>query len=531
MSWAQAKERWITTLRDERAPLVVALVAVLVHLRAIRNGYAFDDVAIVGHPLVHSIRTLPEALVAPWWYAGNRLYRPLSLLSIGIDRAIGGGAPWLPHTVNVLLHGTIAFLVARLCLRFLPRFAALVAATLFALLPVHAEAVATVVGRAELLAALAILLLLLRVTRDEQPTPRSYLVAALLSAAALAGKESGATAPAIVLAAAWAWPAQRRNAVRWMMSAAVGTGLLLVARVVVLGSLAGDLPHPFFRGMTAATRIPVALALLPRMATMLFAPVPPAVEDVPSLAAALHPDPLMVAAGATLVLLALVLALRHVRAPSALTLGSCVAAAALAPTSNLLFAAGAVTGRTLYSPSIGAALMVGALAALLMETRFRIAVPYVAVTMSVWAAAITVREVRVWRDTPTMLATMVARQPNDYRAYELLAYSARDAGRDSEAVRHFSAAIDRFPADPEMLTDAATVALRLRDSARASGWLTAAVRADARAVRARTRLYTIMRARGDSAKAAALLLEGLRADPEQRTWRHLLGPVGRSSVR
>jgi hypothetical protein len=518
-------------VRDGRAPLFVGLAAVLVHLRALRNGYAFDDAAIVSHPLVQSVRTLPEALAAPWWYAGNRLYRPLSLLSIGVDRLIGHGAPWLPHAVNVALHGVIAVLVARLCLRLLPPFAAIAAALLFAVLPVHAEAVATVVGRAELLAALAIMLLLLRVTRDEQPGPRAYLWAALLSAAALAGKESGATAPALVLAAAWSWPAQRRNAVRWAAWAMVGTCALLAARVVVLGSLAGDLPHPFFRGMSAGTRVTVALALLPRMATMLFVPVPPAVEDVPSLAAALHPNLLGVAAGAGLVIAALLLAARHQRAPSALTLGACIAAAALVPTSNLLFAAGAVTGRTLYSPSIGAALMAGAVIAWLAATRARAAVPFAVTATCLWAALLTAREVTVWRDTPTVLATMAARHPDNYRAHELLAYAARDAGRDSLAVRHFGAAIERFPADPEMLTDAATVALRLRDTTRASAWLAVAVRSNPRADRARTRLYTIMRARGDSARAKALLLDGLRVHPDQRTWERLLDSGGRSAVR
>ncbi|HEV7991604.1 MAG TPA: hypothetical protein VGP25_07245, partial [Gemmatimonadaceae bacterium] len=340
MSWQRLRIYGTTQLERGRAPLFAALAAVLAHLRALGNGYAFDDVAIVAHPLVQSARTLPSALAAPWWYDGNRLYRPLALLSIGVDRLIGGGAPWLPHAVNVALHGVIAALVARLCLRFLPPFAALAAGLLFALLPVHAEAVATVVGRAELLAALAMVLLLLRVTRDEQPKLGSYVAAALLSAAALAGKESGATAPVLALAAAWGWPTQRRNAMRWAASAMAGTVALLAARVVVLGSLAGDLPHPFFRGLGAGTRILVALSLLPRMATMLFVPVQPAVEDVPSLAAALHPDPLAVAAGIALVLTAMFLGMRHVRTPSALTLGSCIAAATLTPTSNLLFAAG-----------------------------------------------------------------------------------------------------------------------------------------------------------------------------------------------
>jgi tetratricopeptide (TPR) repeat protein len=117
---------------------------------------------------------------------------------------------------------------------------------------------------------------------------------------------------------------------------------------------------------------------------------------------------------------------------------------------------------------------------------------------------------------------MVTRHPNNFRGHELMAYAARDSGRPEEAARHFREAIDRFPADPEMLTDAATVALGLRDTASAKRWLAAAVQVSPRAARARTRLYTILRARGDTTNAKALLEEGLSVDPEQHTWARLL---------
>ena len=87
---------------------------------------------------------------------------------------------------------------------------------------------------------------------------------------------------------------------------------------------------------------------------------------------------------------------------------------------------------------------------------------------------------------------------------------------------HFARAIDLFPGDAELLTDAAAVALRMRDSTTAERWLTIAVQGSPRAARARTRLYTILRVRGDTSGARRLLVDGLRLEPEQRSWVALL---------
>jgi tetratricopeptide (TPR) repeat protein len=505
-----------------RAPLLVALAAVAANLGALFNRLALDDAAIFAHPAIASWRVLPRALVSPWWYSTGRLYRPLALFSLGVDRQLGGGALWLPHAENLLLHAAIAALVVVLARRFLASPHAIAAGALVAMLPVHVEAVASVVGRAELLAALALVALLLLVTRTAEPTGRARLAAALLAAAALAAKESGAVAPFLALAAAHTLPHQRAHARRWGIAALLGTVTLLAARVAVIGTLGGDVPHPFFRALTPAARIGVAVSALPRTAAMLLLPIQPAIEEVPPLTVAWHPSIASLCLGAALLIAILALMARHVRRPDALTLGACILAATIAPTSNLLFAEGALTARTLYAPSIGAALMAGAGLAWLADRGTR-ALPVIALATACIASAwIDAREVRVWRDTPSVIATMVSRRADNYRGHELLAYAERDARDDRGALPHFARAIDLFPGDAELLTDAAAVALRLRDSTAAERWLTTAVQESPRAARARTRLYSILLARGDTSAARRLLVEGLRLEPEQRSWITLL---------
>jgi hypothetical protein len=478
------------------ALIVVALVATMAFLRAPWNGYAMDDPAILANPLLHAMDTLPDTLVSPWWWQGGYLYRPLTLFTLAVDQLVGHGAPWLPHTINVVLHVLVAVAVARLYARFLPPGAALVAGILFALLPAHVEAVASIVGRAELLSALAMVTLMLVVTKEQQPTHRACLLAALLSAAALASKEGGAAAPVLAFVAAFAWPAQRRHAVRWAGAAMAGTAAMLLARFLVLGTLGGDLVNVAFRDISVGQRLLVALTMLPRAAVMLVLPVPPVIDYAPSLAELRHPSLLLAVSGALLVAVGVAGFVQHLRRPTAVTLGLCITAATLAPTSNLFFASGVVLApRTLYAPSIGAGLVVGAALTWMLATRARVVLPYAVILLAALAAAVTWREVPVWRNSHTALLAMGEHQPDNYRVPTYWAYVALRRGDREQALAQFRVAVSRFPADHEMLIDGAEVALSTHDTTLAIDWLRTALDVSPRSSRARSQLRAIMRGR------------------------------------
>src|SRR5690606_26123755 len=142
------------------------------------NGFVYDDVAMVrDNPRIASPLNFRDIWLTGWWdHAGeraalarpgqDRLYRPLTLFTFAINDALGGARPLGFHAANVLLHAAACALLWMLAMRVfaMPR-AATAAALLFAVHPAHAEAVASVVGRAELLAAalmLAGLIALLR---------------------------------------------------------------------------------------------------------------------------------------------------------------------------------------------------------------------------------------------------------------------------------------------------------------------------------------------------------------------------------
>lgn len=499
--------------------LVVALSALAVYIAAPWNGLAIDDVVIAAHPLLQTFRTLPEAVLSPWWYPNQALYRPLSTGTIGVELLLTGGAPWLPHTTNVLLHATAAVLVTCLCRRWLPLGPSVGAGLYFALLPAHGEAVATVVARAELLAAVAILMMLLVVTRDGAPTRRRWLMVASLSAAALASKEGGVAASVLALGAAWAYPAARPHARQWALAALAGTTVMLAARLAALGALGGDIPHVLFRSLSAVQRILVALSLLPDTAAMLLLPMRPAINFSPPLDFVQSPPPLRVAAGILLIACVIHALLQHVRRPSPVTLGVLIIGATAAPTANVLFASGVVlSGRSVYAPSVGMALLVGAALAWLAASPARRVALVAAPAYLCACAVLTWNEVPVWRGSRSAIDAAAVRGPQSYWVPMTRAYRARDGGRTAEALEEFRSAAGLLPFDTEMLIDGASLALASGDTADATRWLRTALEVNPRARRARARLASIVGARGDAAGSRRLLEEGLRLEPDQRTW-------------
>lgn len=141
-----------------RIVLVLAGVSILVYLNTLGNGFAYDDVMIVEkNPLLRNIANIPKLFqVGYWdhWVTGSASYRPVLTTTFALNFFITGPSPWGFHLVNILLHAANVWLVYYLLCRYqVSQTLALLAALLFAIHPVHTEAVANIVGRGEVLAA------------------------------------------------------------------------------------------------------------------------------------------------------------------------------------------------------------------------------------------------------------------------------------------------------------------------------------------------------------------------------------------
>ncbi|MEZ0227120.1 MAG: hypothetical protein ACAI25_00725, partial [Planctomycetota bacterium] len=172
-------------------------VALLAHAPAFDGTYTYDDHVIVEQNprlVVRSADDLVELVRSNYWgeasaRSGEKLFRPVPLVTYALERAIVGGPnATFARAVNVVLHALTALVAFALFAQVSrDERTALFAAALFAAHPLHSEAVAGIVGRAEVLALLFGLGALVLHGRG---TWRAAPLAGLLFLLALGSKES-----------------------------------------------------------------------------------------------------------------------------------------------------------------------------------------------------------------------------------------------------------------------------------------------------------------------------------------------------
>ncbi len=139
--------------RPEIAAAVVALTALATYIMTLGYEFVFDDHSVI--PVGWQLGTVDslEVLLAPVRADTIVLpyYRPMTAFSYWLDGLLWQGNPGGFHLTNVLLHAGVSVLVLKVAQRLLPNgLAALLAGLLFAVHPIHVEAVAWVQGRESL---------------------------------------------------------------------------------------------------------------------------------------------------------------------------------------------------------------------------------------------------------------------------------------------------------------------------------------------------------------------------------------------
>lgn len=181
---------------------------------AATNGFdfAYDDFPqIVENPRIQSAHFLPQYFTNQVWAhlpgQPENLYRPVYLVWLLFNFNAFGASPEGWHFLNLLLHLLMTLLVYRLGRRLMPEspVAVLIAAAIFALHPIHVEAVAWVSGGTECLMSLFFagsFLCYLGYRRNDNGI--GWLAASLLLfALAVLTKETAVILPGIIVCYEW----------------------------------------------------------------------------------------------------------------------------------------------------------------------------------------------------------------------------------------------------------------------------------------------------------------------------------------
>jgi tetratricopeptide (TPR) repeat protein len=429
----------------------VALAAALaVYLNALPNAFVWDDLhLIVNNPAIKRWDRLAALFAADLFPPSvpSHYYRPLQALTYLVDYHLWGLTPAGYHLTSALLHGATAVLLYRLAhalTRDAP--AALAAATLFAVHPIHTEAVTYVSGRSDPLSApflLAALLAFLR-ARGRPPGRWSALSAAAFLLALLAREAALGLVLLVPLVDAavrhrdaeppGSVPAWQR-ARRYLPYAGV-LFLYLALRVSAVGTGA---PPAATAAVSLPLRLLTMLEVTARYLGLLLVPVNQHMERVIAPAASPLAPAVLGSAVVVAGLVAVAVACRRRAWP--VTFGLAWFGVALLPVSNVVPLATFMAEHWLYVPSMGLFVAAGwSLARLAARGWRRAAAATAAAAILVYGGA-TVHRNRDWRDAVAIYQATLAHAPHSVRALTNLGHAYQEAGRLDDAVAAYRRAM------------------------------------------------------------------------------------------
>ena len=447
--------------------LLSVLLALALYAVTLRGTYVYDDIMIVVEdPRLHDVSRWVEYWTSD--YAGgalDRLYRPLVSMSYAVQWRLHGDRPWAFHAVNWVLHALVSALVAELARRLSGVRVAYAAGLLFAAHPIHVEAVANVVGRAELMCAAGVLGALVIAARTPLTPGRAVGIVACF-VVALLSKEQGMLLPLLLLMVAWvnrmrptAPDAAPREPAR---SAEAQRRLLLWLTFAVCVTLAGYIVfrestirfwwdrskldwvmNPMVRSR-GADRWLLPVVLLGRYTALLVAPVRLSMDygaDVIGWVARRNDPYLWLGVSSLVVWVALFVGslVRRAWVVAFCLLGTAITYGLV---SNFLSLIGTIFGeRLMYLPSAFFVVLLAIGAAHLPR---RVAAVALALVLGLWSVR-TVTYAQRWNDRMAFYEASVREQPGSAQLYLLLSAELRVEGKLDRAHEVTAEALRKWP--------------------------------------------------------------------------------------
>lgn len=449
-------------LRGCWAFAAVLAAAAAAHLPSQFNGFVWDDLTfIIGNPVLREARSIPAIFTNPETLgtgAVNPYYRPLTTLSFLIDTLLWGELPAGFHATNLLLHLGVCALLLAVLRRLLSSGAAFVGALLFAVHPAHAEPVAFVSARADLLCAFFVLAAFLAWMHYGETGSRAALALAPLAYfAALLAKIAAGLYPAVFALYGLLFFRRRPRLWELLPFAAGAIGFLAISNAVLDMVTWPDPP--------LALRVATAGPVILHYVLMTLAPSHLSVfHDLPVRTSF---DATVVGAWTVVTASVMLAAACARRAPRA-ALGLAWFLAGIVPVSGLvtLLYPAIAADRYLYLPLLGAALVAGA--GLQQAAGLRLAAPFrrlatVTAALALLAlAGSTMARGRLWRDPVTLWERAVVEAPRHPYVLNSLGVAYTSVRRGEDALRALLGALELNESNPDTHLNLASLAF-LRD--------------------------------------------------------------------
>ena len=488
------------TIRAWQAALLAGVLATIVAAPSIRNDFVADDQWVVANrQVLQKPPSVTAVLKEPYWPAsfGGVMWRPAVISSFALDYQVSNSPHWF-HTINVFWAAIATALFTLLACDLAGPVVGLITGLLFAVHPLHVEAVANVVGRAELMAAAGYAAALVCAVRAERRPV--YLIGVAAGAAfAIASKEIAVTLPAAVVLVYLARRTDLRLAWRPVVAATVPIAAYFIVqgfvgiRTFYAGGLAVGLEHVGFLARSwAMERLSLQWWRLFLFPTHLSADYSPGELTVATGFTVWHLLSLLVwiAVG--------VLAWRTRRTIPGIAIGLVWMVITISPVANIVFPTEfLIAERTLYLPSFGIVFGLAWAAAAIRSPRLRLAVIAVAVAAG---AARTIIRIPAWHDDETHYQALKREAPRSYRTLWLEGKDEFAAGRWGSGEQLLRQAIGFAPSLAGPRYDLAMFYMHAKLWQPAIEQLRVAVAVDSAFEPARAALQQALQAAGDSVR-------------------------------
>ncbi len=239
------------------------------------------------NPNVKDVQNVGQILGGDVWSFANgnsaksglsNYYRPMQILSYAGEYAVFGERPWGWHAVNVALNVAVVIAAYLLIASLGGAELALWTALLFALHPMHIEAVAWIAAVPELECGLMLLVAMIfyhRARMGEWP-PGNLAISALAFLAALFSKETALLFPVILLSYEYFYRGvalgRLWRSIRWIWPHLLALQVYVIARMIALGAFA-----PIYQAarepLTGVQLLLAIPAVLARYVAKLVAPI------------------------------------------------------------------------------------------------------------------------------------------------------------------------------------------------------------------------------------------------------------------
>lgn len=485
-------------LRSLAVLSLLALLATLPYLNSLPNGFVYDDdTQVLANPYIRNFSHLREIFTkSVWSYLGDyrsttNYYRPVMTLGYLACNSIFGLRPLGFHLASLILNAAVVCALFFLTRKMFGRVEiAALSAAMFALHPIHTEAVDWIAAVTELeLALFYILTFWFFLELGNSKGKKSWwihLATAASFVAAMLSKEQSLTLPLLATifehgyrddrrATSW-WRKLSRYGPLWALALAY-----LMIRIRLLGAFA---PQAGKRSLDAGATVLSALGLVGQYLWKLLWPVRLCAYYVfPSELASVLPWSLGGLIGLALCAGLFILLWRWERIAS---FGLVWFLVTLAPVLNAgWMPANAFSERYLYLPSVGFAWIVGwaATQALRKQSargriwRYAFATGVCSIGLSGIFRIVTRNP--VWRDDVTLYTNTLQLSPDAYLIYNNLGSVYWQQGNVAAAEQEWHTAEELSPFDELVLNNLGMVAYRQKHYEEAVGYFLRAIQAKA----------------------------------------------------